>query len=32
VVCPDNSSGSSDFCPPEVHAANRRVELRWKVD
>tara|TARA_B110000459_G_C16625877_1_gene505745 strand:- start:10147 stop:11571 length:1425 start_codon:yes stop_codon:yes gene_type:complete len=19
-------------CPPEIHAANRRVELRWKVD
>jgi len=32
VVCPDNSTASPAFCPPEVHAANRRVELRWKVD
>ena len=32
VVCPDISSANADFCPPEVHAANRRVELRWKVD
>ena len=31
-VCSDNSSVNSNFCPPEVHAANRRVELRWKVD
>ena len=31
-ICPDNSSSDIDDCPPEVHAANRRVELRWKVD
>jgi len=31
-ICPDNSSVNLDFCPPEVHAANRRVELRWKVE
>ncbi len=31
-VCPEGTSESSVYCPPEVHDANRRVELRWKVD
>ena len=29
-LCPTPSGPSSD-CPPEVHALNRRVELRWEV-
>ena len=31
ILCPVNSPENSTDCPPEVHAANRRVELRWKV-
>jgi hypothetical protein len=30
-ICPEPSPPASN-CPPEVHAANRRVELRWKVE
>ncbi|PCJ80742.1 MAG: hypothetical protein COA49_07905 [Bacteroidetes bacterium] len=30
--CPENSLKNSAECPPEVHATNRRVELRWKVE
>jgi len=30
-LCPENSPPTPSDCPPEVHAANRRVELRWKV-
>ena len=29
-LCPNLSDPFSD-CPPEVHAINRRVELRWEV-
>ena len=29
-ICPEPSPPTLN-CPPEVHAANRRVELRWKV-
>jgi len=29
-LCPNISDPFSD-CPPEVHAVNRRVELRWEV-